>query len=331
MKVVPAVIRPSDSVNLTCVTSRSDVFYCSFCINHPNCTFQHSTSCRSAHSGNDLLKWSGQSGIAVIELTCYYIVQTFSRPSSNSPPTSVIIVGPPQLLLFRQLISETDKVNLSCQTPQSPLVSQCFLSVGGKSLSVVMPSCQLQSTGKDLIHWSGVRPPAQISLSCYYTVATTPQLSSDPSQPVSITVGVQKSTSTNATDSASVTVVGSGGSWTTVIVIFGVIMLVGGLITSFLCLRTRRYTSKRFQVDASPVRHENHSVASGSTNTAPGVMDDMAMPSTAVDSEMTVGLDPDQDSALYHVYSSISDVPNSSNQKESSYSLIQEHSLLQST
>ncbi|KAG5270123.1 hypothetical protein AALO_G00188970 [Alosa alosa] len=48
------------------------------------------------------------------------------------------------------------------------------------------------------------------------------------------------------------------------------------------------------------------------------------MPSTAAASVMTVGLDHDQDS-VYHVYSSISDAPNCSNQKETPYSLIQEY------
>ncbi|XP_048119291.1 uncharacterized protein LOC125307383 isoform X1 [Alosa alosa] len=260
--------------------------------------------------------------MAKIELTCLYYFN--KQASGYSPPTSVTIVGPPQLQVSPQLISETDTVHLICLTPQSPLVSQCFFLVGGKPLGNPMPSCQLQSTGKDLSHWAGVRPPAQMSLSCYYTV-TTPQLSSDPSQPVSITVD-------------------SGRSWTTVIVIVAVIMFVGGLVASFLCMKTRRCAFKRPRVDDPHVSHGNLSMGSRSTTTAPSVMGDMAMaskdmamPSTAAASvllwvsEMTVGLDPDHDSVVYHVYSSIPDVPNSSNHEESPYSLIPEYTHLQYT
>ncbi|XP_076144197.1 uncharacterized protein LOC143126169 isoform X2 [Alosa pseudoharengus] len=277
MKVVPAVIRQSDSVRLTCALSQYRISHCFFCIKPvhlPECfSNQHSDSCNLALSGNYLFTWSHQSGIAEIELSCLYNAGTQS-PSEVSPysaSSTVIVVGPPQLQVSPQLISETDTVHLTCLTPHSPLVSQCFFLVGGKPLNNPKPSCQLQSTGKDFIHWSGVRPPAQISLSCYYTV-TTPQLSSDPSQPVSITVG-------------------SGRNWITAIVIF---MFVGGLITFFLCLKTGRCAFSRI------------------------------LPSTAAASVMTVGLDHDQDS-VYHVYSSISDAPNCSNQKEIPYSLIQEY------
>ncbi|XP_041917319.1 uncharacterized protein LOC121681579 isoform X1 [Alosa sapidissima] len=316
VKVVPAYIRQSDSVNLTCETSLSPLSYCYFCTTLQNCDWKGSDSCRLALSGNDLIAWSGQSGMAKIELMCHYYFN--KQASGYSPPTSVTIVGPPQLQVSPQLISETDTVHLICLTPQSPLVSQCFFLVGGKPLGNPMPSCQLQSTGKDLSHWAGVRPPAQMSLSCYYTV-TTPQLSSDPSQPVSITVD-------------------SGRSWTTVIVIVAVIMFVGGLVASFLCMKTRRCAFKRPRVDDPHVSHGNLSMGSRSTTTAPGVMGDMAMaskdmamPSTAAAaSEMTVGLDPDYDS-VYHVYSSIPDVPNSSNHEESPYSLIPEYTHLQST
>ncbi|XP_076144198.1 uncharacterized protein LOC143126169 isoform X3 [Alosa pseudoharengus] len=251
MKVVPAVIRQSDSVRLTCALSQYRISHCFFCIKPvhlPECfSNQHSDSCNLALSGNYLFTWSHQSGIAEIELSCLYNAGTQS-PSEVSPysaSSTVIVVGPPQLQVSPQLISETDTVHLTCLTPHSPLVSQCFFLVGGKPLNNPKPSCQLQSTGKDFIHWSGVRPPAQISLSCYYTV-TTPQLSSDPSQPVSITVG-------------------SGRNWITAIVIF---MFVGGLITFFLCLKTGRCAFSRPWVDASFVRHGNLSMGSRSTNTA---------------------------------------------------------------
>ncbi|XP_041917321.1 uncharacterized protein LOC121681579 isoform X3 [Alosa sapidissima] len=322
MKVVPAVIRQSDSVHLTCALSQYRISHCFFCIKPvhlPKCVSnQHSESCNLALSGNYLFTWPHQSGIAEIELSCLYNAGTQSEISPYSASSTVIVVGPPQLQVSPQLISETDTVHLICLTPQSPLVSQCFFLVGGKPLGNPMPSCQLQSTGKDLSHWAGVRPPAQMSLSCYYTV-TTPQLSSDPSQPVSITVD-------------------SGRSWTTVIVIVAVIMFVGGLVASFLCMKTRRCAFKRPRVDDPHVSHGNLSMGSRSTTTAPGVMGDMAMaskdmamPSTAAAaSEMTVGLDPDYDS-VYHVYSSIPDVPNSSNHEESPYSLIPEYTHLQST
>ncbi|XP_062405730.1 uncharacterized protein LOC134096007 [Sardina pilchardus] len=337
VKVDPAVIRQSDSVHLTCASSWPPKSKCTFCINPlrlSGCVSeQYSESCTLALSGNNLLTWSHQRGIAEIKLSCLYNAGTQSEPqySHFSYYSTVTVVGPPQLLVSPQLINEADTLNLACQTPQSSLVSQCFLSVGGKSISVVMPSCQLQSTGKELIHWLGVRPPAQIlSLSCYYTVTTTPQLASGPSQPVS--VGVQLFTSTDVTEPTSITVVGTGGIWTTVMVIFGVIMFVGGLITSFLCLKTKRCAFLRPRVDDPHVSHANLNETSRSTNTVPGVMGDkdMAMATTAAASEIT-GLDPDQDSSLDHVYSSIPDAPNSSNHEESPYSVVHDYIHLQST
>ncbi|XP_076144200.1 uncharacterized protein LOC143126171 isoform X2 [Alosa pseudoharengus] len=320
IKVVPAVIRQSDSVHLTCSwPPMSDVSQCSFCIKPVHLSecvsIQYSESCNLELSGNDLFTLSNQSGIAEIQLRCLY-VGTQSQPVYSYPSESstVIVVGPPQLLVSPQLINETDTGYLTCQTPQSSLVSQCFFLVGGSPVSIVMPSCQLQTTKKDLIHWAGVRPPVQISLSCYYTVTTTPQLSSDPSQPVSITVD-------------------SGGSWTTVMVILGVIMFVGGLIIFFLCLKTRRCAFKR--EDASPVRSVYKSVRMGfrSTNIAPGVMGDqgMALSSTAAVSDTMVTLEPEQGSAVHPVYSSIPDIPIVADQEDCASSVEHVYSQLEPT
>ncbi|XP_062405203.1 uncharacterized protein LOC134095593 isoform X2 [Sardina pilchardus] len=326
MKVVPAVIRQfTDIVHLTCETSLSPLSHCYFAINGGNWTWSESS--RLALSGNDLIAWSGQRDITEIELMC----QCFgSMPLMNSPyseRTLVTIVGPPQLLLFRQLISETDTVHLTCQTPQSPLVSQCFLSVGGKPLSVVMPSCQLQRTGKELIHWSGVRPPAQISLSCYYTVKTTPQLSSDPSQPVSITVGkdwvgVQLFTST--VNSTSI-IAGSEEICTRGMIIVGGIMFLGGLITSFLCLKIRRCAFKR--QECPPDRDENLSIGFLSTTISPGVIGDegMTMSSKAAASDTKMALESEQGSIVDPVYSSIPDIPIVADQEDSSVEHVYSH------
>lgn len=91
LKVVPAVIRQSDSVNLSCELPGTTVSLCYFCVNTSQCTWKYSESCRLALSGNNLTL-SGHSGIATVELKCHYNVGTQS-PSLFSHPTSVTIVG----------------------------------------------------------------------------------------------------------------------------------------------------------------------------------------------------------------------------------------------
>lgn len=92
LKVVPAVIRQSDSVNLSCELLGTTVSRCYFCFNTSNCTWKYTPSCRLPISGNDMLTWSGHRGIATIGLMCHYNAGTDS-PSPYSNISSVTIVG----------------------------------------------------------------------------------------------------------------------------------------------------------------------------------------------------------------------------------------------
>ncbi|XP_023995981.2 uncharacterized protein [Salvelinus sp. IW2-2015] len=92
---------------------------------------------------------------------------------------------PPSLTVSSAVINEIDSVQLSCETPPSLHVSQCYFYIeGGKNLTD--SSCTQTLTGTELLKRSGPTFPAVVKVKCYYTIERSH--TSPFSYPVSVTV-----------------------------------------------------------------------------------------------------------------------------------------------
>ncbi|XP_047438315.1 uncharacterized protein LOC125006379 [Mugil cephalus] len=78
-------------------------------------------------------------------------------------------VLPPKLTVTPQLITETESVALICETPSSVSVSQCFLFFMRTNTSRAV-SCLKPLTGTELLSMSQQSSPAEVEVTCYYTV-----------------------------------------------------------------------------------------------------------------------------------------------------------------
>ncbi|XP_047438300.1 uncharacterized protein LOC125006372 isoform X5 [Mugil cephalus] len=90
--------------------------------------------------------------------------------SEHSNMLTITIQTPqPKLTVTPQLITETESVALICQTPSSVSVSQCFLIFMRKTTSRAV-SCLKTLTGTELLSMSQQSSPAEVEVTCYYTV-----------------------------------------------------------------------------------------------------------------------------------------------------------------
>ncbi|XP_035634327.1 uncharacterized protein LOC118388877 isoform X2 [Oncorhynchus keta] len=168
LTVSSTVIRETESVQLSCETPPSlHVSHCSFYIegrkNLPD------SSCSQTLTGTELLKRADQTFPDVVKVTCYYTVWK-SHTSPFSDPVSVTVQDPPppRLTVSSTVIRESDSVQLSCQTPPSVSVSQCYFHTKGRDPK---PSpCTRSLTGTELLSWAGQSSSAEIKLRCFYTV-----------------------------------------------------------------------------------------------------------------------------------------------------------------
>lgn len=74
----------------------------------------------------------------------------------------------PALTVNPHVITDTDSVTLSCQTPPSVTESQCDFYIEAEIMSSV--SCVQTLTGTDLIKMARRRSPAEVKVRCFYTV-----------------------------------------------------------------------------------------------------------------------------------------------------------------
>ncbi|XP_020349909.1 uncharacterized protein LOC109899232 [Oncorhynchus kisutch] len=170
LTVSSTVIRETESVLLSCETPPSlPVTHCYFYIeggeNPPN------SSCTQTLTGTELLKRADQTFPDVVKVTCYYAVwKSPTSPFSNPVSVTVQDPPPPRLTVKSTVIRERDSVQLSCQTPPSVSVSQCYFYTEGRDPK---PSpCTSSLTGTELLSWAGQSSSAEIKLRCFYTVET---------------------------------------------------------------------------------------------------------------------------------------------------------------
>ncbi|XP_064857763.1 mucin-2-like isoform X3 [Oncorhynchus nerka] len=168
LTVSSTVIRETESVQLSCETPPSlHVSHCYFYIegrkNLPD------SSCTQTLTGTELLKRADQTFPDVVKVTCYYPVgRSHTSPLSNPVSVTVQDPPPPRLTVSYTVIRERDSVQLSCQTPPSVSVSQCYFYTEGRDPK---PSpCTQSLTGTELLSWAGQSSSAEIKLRCFYTV-----------------------------------------------------------------------------------------------------------------------------------------------------------------
>ncbi|XP_036804096.1 uncharacterized protein LOC118940041 [Oncorhynchus mykiss] len=168
LTVSSTVMRETESVQLSCETPPSlRVSHCYFYIegrkNLPD------SSCTQTLTGTELLKRADQTFPDVVKVKCYYAVgMSHISPSSNPVSVTVQDPPPPRLTVSSTVIREKDSVRLSCQTPPSVSVSQCYFYIEGRDPK---PStCTRSLTGTELLSWAGQSSSAEIKLRCFYTV-----------------------------------------------------------------------------------------------------------------------------------------------------------------
>ncbi|CAI5687755.1 unnamed protein product [Oreochromis niloticus] len=95
---------------------------------------------------------------------------------------------PPVLSVSSPLITETDSVTLSCQTPSSVSVSQCDFYIASQKLSKGS-SCVQTLTATDVLKITQTSLPAEVEVRCSYTVQIdTLKHSSPDSEPSTINI-----------------------------------------------------------------------------------------------------------------------------------------------
>ncbi|XP_071239282.1 uncharacterized protein [Salvelinus alpinus] len=107
------------------------------------------------------------------------LFDTFQSIKAQGPPLPRLTVSP-------AVIRERDLVQLSCVTPPSISVSQCYLFT---EKGDIKPSCRQTLTGTELLSWSDQHSPAVVNVRCYYYAVGSYNQSSH-SDPVSVTVEV---------------------------------------------------------------------------------------------------------------------------------------------
>ncbi|XP_029631924.1 uncharacterized protein LOC115208198 isoform X2 [Salmo trutta] len=183
LTVIPAVIKERDSVQLNCQTPPS-VSECYFKM-EGQVEFTLPSPCQQTLTGTLLVRWTGQSSPAEVKIQCQYSATGSQFRSIYSEPSTVTIQDTPQLTVNSTVIRETESVQLSCDTPPSLHVSNCYFYIEvGKNLPDSL--CTQTITGTELLKRAGPTFPVVVKVKCYYAVGKSH--TSPFSNPVSVTV-----------------------------------------------------------------------------------------------------------------------------------------------
>ncbi|XP_029631917.1 uncharacterized protein LOC115208194 isoform X2 [Salmo trutta] len=183
LTVIPAVIKERDSVQLNCQTPPS-VSECYFKM-EGQVEFTLPSPCQQTLTGTLMVRWTGQSSPAEVKIQCQYSATGPQFRSIYSEPSTVTIQDTPQLTVNSTVIRETESVQLSCDTPPSLHVSNCYFYIEvGKNLPDSL--CTQTITGTELLKRAGPTFPVVVKVKCYYAVGKSH--TSPFSNPVSVTV-----------------------------------------------------------------------------------------------------------------------------------------------
>ncbi|XP_042072587.1 uncharacterized protein LOC106632655 [Haplochromis burtoni] len=183
LTVSPLMITETDSVTLNC-QNPLPVSQCYFIISGDKTA--KTASCLQTLTGSEFLSWTRQRSPVTVELTCYYLY-IYKSPLSNMSPVTIQIPWP-EINVHPPLITETDSVTLSCQTPSSVSVSQCDFYIASQKLSKGS-SCVQTLTGTELLKIAQNSLPAEVEVRCSYTLQTyTFKRTSPDSEPSTINI-----------------------------------------------------------------------------------------------------------------------------------------------
>ncbi|XP_076013070.1 uncharacterized protein LOC143005500 [Genypterus blacodes] len=163
LAVSSTIITVTDHVTLSCEPpSYVSVERCYFYIDGTPAPFPD-PSCKQTQPGTQLLFLANKSPPAEVNMSCFYTDNRRS-PSPHSHKSSIMIQLSPRV------ITESDSVTLSCQTPSSAPNVQCYLYTARTGHIWRAPSCQQNFTGTELLQRSQQSSPAVVDMKCYYTV-----------------------------------------------------------------------------------------------------------------------------------------------------------------
>ncbi|XP_029948193.1 flocculation protein FLO11-like isoform X2 [Salarias fasciatus] len=166
LMVEPLEITETDPVTISCQLPPS--------VNLSTCYFEFSRqkpaksfSCLKTLTGKELLSMAEQSSPSEVEVRCFYLDANQSPKSNIS--TVIIRIPRPELTGYPAVITEMDSVMLKCSTPSSFPVTGCYLKFMRTKVSQSI-SCDRYLGGVDLLFLAKQTSPAQVDLTCYYTV-----------------------------------------------------------------------------------------------------------------------------------------------------------------
>ncbi|XP_029948202.1 flocculation protein FLO11-like isoform X2 [Salarias fasciatus] len=166
LMVEPLEITETDPVTISCQLPPSvslSTCYFEFSRQKP----AKSLSCLKTLTGKELLSMAEQSSPSEVEVRCFYLDANQSPMSNIS--TVIIRIPRPELTGYPAVITEMDSVVLKCSTPSSFPVTGCYLKFMRTKVSQSI-SCDRYLGGVDLLFLAKQTSPAQVDLTCYYTV-----------------------------------------------------------------------------------------------------------------------------------------------------------------
>ncbi|XP_061583133.1 uncharacterized protein LOC133448538 isoform X2 [Cololabis saira] len=166
LTVNPLEITETHSVTVNCQTpSAVPVDKCYFHFGKGKQA--RSFSCVTSLTGAELLSFTDQTLPATVDVTCFYLV---SHPSPESTMSTIIIRFPqPELVVNPRWITESNSLTLTCMTPSSVSGAECLLYFM-KTKTFRTISCVQTLAGADLLGMVQESSPADVQLTCYYTV-----------------------------------------------------------------------------------------------------------------------------------------------------------------
>ncbi|XP_076013068.1 uncharacterized protein LOC143005498 isoform X2 [Genypterus blacodes] len=171
LAVSSTIIRETDHVTLTCEPPPVSVERCYFYIDGTPAPFPD-PSCKQTQPGTQLLLIAKKSLPAEVDVMCYYAVQQgyINSPWSDKSAITVQGVPAPGLTVSRTVITESDSVTLSCQTPSPAPDVQCYFYTARTRDILSEASCQQSFTGTELLQRSQQSSPAGVAVMCHYAV-----------------------------------------------------------------------------------------------------------------------------------------------------------------
>ncbi|XP_069038549.1 uncharacterized protein [Lepisosteus oculatus] len=176
LRVSPAVVRETDSVELSCEVPQSvSVSHCSFYTEGARLTESH-PACRRSFTGAQLATGGRRSAVRRVNVTCQYTVKTdySESPSPHSDPATVTVMGElskPTVSVTPEMVSIRDTVQRGEREDQSLMwkigvTAGLFLLVGVMVIGLWFWCKRKNSRGRSA--------SSEVPADCPYALVMTP-------------------------------------------------------------------------------------------------------------------------------------------------------------